>query len=163
MARAKILLASLALILGVAAAASAQDADAAGRARTPRTVAGERARIASRSTVSQAWWLGTTVMILALGGAGAVCVAARRQGPAGATVKLQIVGRVHLPPRHAVFAVKAGGRTLLIGTGPQGAPALLGELDDEPEPPVPAGVAVASPHRPVHRHGRLDVRIGDES
>ncbi len=159
MARAKILSTTLALILGAAATARAQDAGAGDRAASPRTVAGERARKPPRATGSPAWWLGTSVMILALGGAGAVCLAARGRGQTGATVKLQIVGRVHLPPRHAVFAVKAGGRTLLIGTGPQGAPALLGELDDEPEEPS----AVAAPHRPVHHHGRLDVRIGDES
>ncbi|WP_337173109.1 flagellar biosynthetic protein FliO [Paludisphaera sp.] len=167
MARAKILLMTLALILGAAPSLPAQDVAADDEARPGRTLAAERSRKASRAPVSQAWWLGTTVMILALGGAGALCVAARRQCSNGAAVKLQVVGRVHLPPRHAVFAVKAGGRTLLIGTGPQGAPTLLGELDDEPAEALaqaqsPA-VTVAAPHAPIHPRPRFDVRIGDES
>jgi hypothetical protein len=169
MAPARLILTTLALTLGFAAACPAQDAGADDRAKSPRTIAGERSKKASQAPVSQAWWLGTTVMILALGGAGAVCAAARKQCGAGATVKLQVVGRVQLPPRHAVYAVKAGGRTLLIGTGPQGGPTLLGELDDElAEAPAVAVVAPApspapAPHRPVHAQSRFDVRIGDES
>jgi flagellar biogenesis protein FliO len=164
MARAKILLMTFALILATAPSVLAQDAGADDRAKAGRTIAAERSRKASQAPVSQAWWLGTTVMILALGGAGALCMAARKQGSHGATVKLQIVGRVHLPPRHAVFAVKAGGRTLLIGTGPQGGPTLLGELDDEPaETLAPTVAAAAPPHRPIRPQARFDVRIGDES
>ena len=165
MAPARLILTTLALTLGLAAASPAQDAGVDDRAKAPRTIAGERSKKTAQAPVSQAWWLGTTVMILALGGAGAVCAAARKQCSAGAAVKLQVVGRVHLPPRHSVFAVKAGGRTLLIGTGPQGGPTLLGELDDEPaEALAPAAVAPApAPHRPVHAQSRFDVRIGDES
>lgn len=165
MAPTRLILMTLVLTLGAAAASPAQDAGADDRAKGSRTVAGERAKKASTGPASQAWWLGTIVMILALGGAGAVCAAARKQCSAGATVKLQVVGRVQLPPRHAVYAVKAGGRTLLIGTGPQGGPTFLGELDDEPAEAA-APVAVAStppPHRPAHAQGRFDVRIGDES
>jgi hypothetical protein len=80
------------------------------------------------------------------------------------------VGRVSLPPKHAVFLVKAGGRTLLIGTGPQGAPSLLGELDEDDEAAAPASSPVVArtdsgmrSARPVHAAPRLDVRLGDES
>lgn len=168
MARAKILILwFFALALTAPAASPAQDATA-GPGRIPRdSVATRRAKASAAAPVSQAWWLGTSLMILALGGAAVVCVAARKQCTGGPTVKLQVVGRVHLPPRHAVFAVKVGGRTLLIGTGPQGGPTLLGELDDEaaeaPAQAVAAVLATPAPHRPVHAQNRFDVRIGDES
>lgn len=162
MARAKIALLVPALLLAATLAASAQDASApaddAAKASRP-TVASKRARASSLATGSQGWWLGTAFMLLVLGGAGVVCIAARRQGAGGPSIKLQVVGRVALPPKHAVFAVRAGGRTLLIGAGPQGAPTLLGELEDEPveDAPPPAS------HRPIPAQRRFDVRVGDES
>jgi hypothetical protein len=46
---------------------------------------------------------------------------------------VHVVGRVSLSPKHSIFLVRAGRRTLLIGAGAQGAPTLLGELgEDEP-------------------------------
>ncbi|WP_165070718.1 flagellar biosynthetic protein FliO [Paludisphaera rhizosphaerae] len=162
MARTKLLLLSLALLLATAPAVPAQEAPA------PETVKSSRETLASRKSrstlapTSQAWWLGTAVMILALGGAGAICMAAKHRTESGPTVRLQVVGRVALPPKHAVFAVKAGGRTLLIGVGPQGAPSLVGELDADDEPVVEPA-KVSTPHRPVHTQPRFDVRIGDES
>jgi len=173
MARAKPPLPLLALLLAAALAAPApapaQDAPAtATDARPSRdTEAARRAKSASSSPGTPGWWMGTAFMVAVLGAAGVVCIAAKRQTAGGPSIKLQVVGRVALPPRHAVFAVRAGGRTLLIGTGPQGAPALLGELDDEaaeePTTPLvrPAAIPTPAPHRPAA--SRFDVRLGDES
>ena len=40
------------------------------------------------------------------------------------------VSRVSLSPKHSVYLLRAGRRLLLVGAGPQGAPALISELDD---------------------------------
>jgi flagellar biogenesis protein FliO len=106
-------------------------------------------------------------MVVILGAAGVLCIAARRQAEAATGGRLRVLGRVGLPPKHAVFLVKAGGRTLLIGTGPQGAPSLLGELDEDDEEPA-ATVArsdpATRPARPIHAaQQRIDVRLGGES
>jgi len=162
MARAKLPLLFLALLLATAPAAPAQEAPAAGSPEASRETLASRKSRETLAPASQAWWLGTAVMILALGGAGAICMAARHRTDGGATVRLQVVGRVALPPKHAVFAVKAGGRTLLIGVGPQGAPSLVGEVDPEDEPIADSNKA-STPHRPIHTPPRFDVRIGDES
>lgn len=46
---------------------------------------------------------------------------------------MRVTGRVALTARHAIYTVSLEGRSWLVGVGPQGPPALLGE--------VPAGVA----------------------
>jgi hypothetical protein len=82
---------------------------------------------------SGSWWLGTAGVALALAVAGGLSVASRRlvsTAPAGG-VALRVVARTSLSPRHAVYLVRAGERVLVVGTGPQGAPALLGELGAE--------------------------------
>jgi hypothetical protein len=43
---------------------------------------------------------------------------------------LRVVGRTSLSPRHTVHLLSVGARVLIVGTGPQGAPSLLGELTD---------------------------------
>jgi hypothetical protein len=35
-----------------------------------------------------------------------------------------------LSPKHTVYLLRVGRRVLLVGAGPQGAPALISELDD---------------------------------
>lgn len=87
------------------------------------------------------WWLGTAGVALALAVVGGLSVVSRRFGPASqlGAPGLRVVGRTSLSPRHAVYLVRAGDRVLVLGTGPQGPPSLLGELDDEPAPgPVPS-------------------------
>ena len=76
-------------------------------------------------------------MALALIGWGSV--ASRRYrvkgvgvGVGSASVPLRVVGRASLSPKHAIYLVEVGDRVLILGAGPQGAPALLGELDDHP-------------------------------
>lgn len=145
-------------------------------ARSPRsTLARQRRDASTVAKGAQGWWTGTVAMVAILGAAGVLCIVAKRQAEAATGGRLRVVGRVSLPPKHAVFLVKAGGRTLLIGAGPQGAPSLLGELDDEDEAIVPdpatfaAGSASQRPAarpagaRPTHVAHRIDTRLGDES
>jgi flagellar biogenesis protein FliO len=86
---------------------------------------------AARASSSGGWWLGTSGIALALAACGAASVAARRFRPRGSSGMVDVVGKVSLSPRHSIVLVRAGSRILLVGTGPQGAPSLLGELDDE--------------------------------
>ncbi|QEH35745.1 Flagellar biosynthesis protein, FliO [Aquisphaera giovannonii] len=80
------------------------------------------------------WWLGTSGIALALAACGAASVAARRYRPQGSSGMVNVVGKVSLSPRHSIVLVRAGARVLLVGTGPQGAPSLLGELEGEALP-----------------------------
>lgn len=84
---------------------------------------------------STGWWAGTAGMALALAAFGGVSLALKRWGvPSVREAGLvRVVGRTSLSPRHAIYIVKVDNRTLLIGTGPQGPPSLLGEvaLSDE--------------------------------
>jgi flagellar biogenesis protein FliO len=73
-------------------------------------------------------------MALALAICGGAAIIARRLAPRLASGAIQVVGRVSLSPKHTVYLLKVGQRVLLVGAGPQGAPALLGEFDDLPEP-----------------------------
>jgi hypothetical protein len=87
-------------------------------------------------TPTGGWWLGTTGIALAVVVCGAISVAARRgcrwpQAQSGGV--LRVVGRTSLSPRHAVYLLSVGDRVLIVGTGPQGAPSLLGELTDSDE------------------------------
>jgi flagellar protein FliO/FliZ len=171
------LLAAVALVASPAPA-SAQEPSAASSeptrepTRTSKsTLARQRQEASAALKGSQGWWMGTAGMIVVLGAAGALCIAVRRQAEGATAGRLRVLGRVSLPPKHAVFLVKAGGRTLLIGTGPQGAPSLLGELDDDQPDEASASVAAAvarndsgtRPVRSVHAQQRFDVRLGDES
>jgi flagellar biogenesis protein FliO len=92
-------------------------------------------------------WLGPAGIALALAVLGGVSLAARRgrgwsptPGAAAAT-RVRVIGRTSLSPRHTVHLLGVGRRVLIVGTGPQGAPSLLGELtDDDPgldDPPTP--------------------------
>ncbi|HWE36630.1 MAG TPA: flagellar biosynthetic protein FliO [Isosphaeraceae bacterium] len=83
----------------------------------------------ARQAGPSAWWAGLAAALAAVGALG---VAARRLRPRdssgpGVGPGLKVIGRVGLSPRHAVHLVRAGDRVLVVGTGPQGAPALLGD------------------------------------
>ena len=56
----------------------------------------------------------------------------RRFAPRPGAGALQVISRVGLSPKHTVYLLRAGGRVLLVGTGPQGAPSLISELDEVP-------------------------------
>ncbi len=99
--------------------------------------------LAARAPGSSGWWLGSMGITLVLVVCGVLCAAARKFWPQESTGLVQVVGRVSLSPRHSIFLVRAGPRVLLIGTGTQGAPALLGELTGTNE-------------------AETDLRLGDE-
>ena len=87
------------------------------------------------STSSGGWWLGTAGIAVALAVFGGVSLASRKYLPKSETSPLRVIGRTSLSPKHSVYLLKAGDKVLIIGTGPQGAPTLLGEMgSDEAEP-----------------------------
>ena len=97
---------------------------------------------------------------------GAICVAARKFRPQDSAGLVQVVGRVSLTPRHSIFVVRAGQRRLLIGTGAQGAPTLLGELTEADQAgnradpaPVRSSRAGTGGDRPLEawNHGTMPV------
>jgi len=87
----------------------------------------------SQGAGPDSWWPMMGGMALALAICGAMGIVARRFSPRAANGAIQVVGRVSLSPKHTVYLLRVGQRVLLLGAGPQGAPALLGELDDFPE------------------------------
>lgn len=101
----------------------------------------------SDGSISGSWWPATAVVAVALIGLGAASLVAARwrllsgrdPGP------VQVVGRVQLTPRHAIHLLRAGDRTLIVGTGSGGPPALLGELAGTPGGPDPAPIAASRP------------------
>jgi flagellar biogenesis protein FliO len=105
--------------------------------RAPLPQRGESTRGATTATRgSSAWWIATVGIAAALAVFGAVSLASRRFLPQHGTSPLRVVGRTSLSPKHTVYLLQAGDRVLIVGTGPQGAPSLLGELE-EPEEPEP--------------------------
>jgi hypothetical protein len=97
----------------------------------PRTSLARRG--GERPEASGGWWHGTAGIALALAVCGAISVATRgrwRWPRVHAAGTLRVVGRTSLSPRHTVHLLSIGDRVLIIGTGPQGAPSLLGELTD---------------------------------
>jgi hypothetical protein len=100
-----------------------------------RAVGSARLRSGPHSTGPALWdgWstgLGGTALVLAV--CGGIACATRWFFPQAAAGDLQVVGRVSLSPKHTVYLLRVRGRELLVGAGPQGAPALLTELDDPP-------------------------------
>jgi hypothetical protein len=125
----------------------------------PRGNAGRRSGVESEATGG--WWLGTAGIALALAVCGGISVASRRFWPqVVAGGPLRVVGRTSLSPRHTVYLLKAGGRVLIVGTGPQGAPSLLGELDDPDDLGPPAD---GSPRSSDGLARGFDRRVGDDA
>jgi hypothetical protein len=84
-----------------------------------------------RAEAAGTWWLGTAGIALVLAVCGGISLATRRGWPqVHAPGMLRVVGRTRLSPRHTVHLLSLGDRILIVGTGPQGAPSLLGELTD---------------------------------
>jgi hypothetical protein len=76
------------------------------------------------------WGPGWAGLAVVLGVGGGVAVAIRRFVPPASTGAVHVVGRVSLSPKHSVYLIRVGRRVLLVGTGPQGPPSLISELDD---------------------------------
>jgi flagellar biogenesis protein FliO len=130
------------LILVAARALAQPPADVAGMTPASRapaaasiaTPAGlHRATKMAPSRSSDGWYLGMAGIALVLAVVGGFCALARRFLPLSGSGGVQIVGRVSLSPKHAVYLLRAGRRVLLVGTGPNGAPSLISELDEGPE------------------------------
>jgi flagellar protein FliO/FliZ len=109
--------------------------------RPSRSVKPRRFSTAVRGSGSDAWYWEMGVIALVLALCGGLVAAARRFTPQGRAGDLQVISRVSLSPKHSVYMLRAGRRLLLVGAGPQGAPALISELDDfaEIEPTAPQG------------------------
>ncbi len=144
-----------------------------GHRSQPGSVAGSP-ESAPRGPGSSGWWLGSAGITLVLAVCGAICVAARRYWPQESAGSVRVVGRISLSSRHSIFLVRAGERVLLIGTGSQGAPSLLGELTEAERALDPADPARRRAYSPDARPARpfevasarttpsLDIRLGDD-
>jgi flagellar biogenesis protein FliO len=111
-----------------------------------------RPEAGEKGASGSSWWLGPIGVSLVLVGAVAAGWAARRGGlvPPGREPgpEPKVIGRASLTPRQAVYTVRVGDRILLVGTGPNAAPSLLG---DWIEPPVaaPEPLVPTIPARPA--------------
>ncbi len=144
-----------------------------GRLFQPGSVAGSP-ESAPRGPGSSGWWLGSAGITLVLAICGAICVAARKYWPQESAGSVRVVGRVSLSSRHSIYLVRAGERVLLIGTGSQGAPSLLGELTEAERALDLADPACRRPYSPDARTARpfevtttratpsLDIHLGDD-
>jgi flagellar biogenesis protein FliO len=74
--------------------------------------------------------VGMVGVVLAVAICGTIGVWARRFSFQTAPRGIQVVGRISLSPKHTVYLLRVGPRVLLLGAGPQGAPSLIGELDE---------------------------------
>lgn len=78
------------------------------------------------------------VAIAALAYVGLRWLAAKGFGTGRGGEHVQVLERVPLDFKNALYVVRASGRTWLIGTGERGAPRLLTELpSNSPAPPIP--------------------------
>jgi len=133
-------------MITVAARPAVGDASEAPDARTGPTARSKPARATGLPwmrggtgvTGSDNWGASTACLALVLAVCGGLAVAARRLGPRAPNSPVQVVSRVSLSPKHSVYLLRVGRRVLVVGAGPQGPPALITELVDEPqEPPAP--------------------------
>lgn len=124
------------------AAIDGDPAPVAGKYRLPTPGSGP----ARASGEGSGWWFGPAGIVLVLAVFGGGSLACRKFLPkdAGDAKGLRVVGRTSLSPKHMVHLVRAGDRILMIGTGPQGPPALLGEWPDS------------------RQAGGLDARVGED-
>jgi hypothetical protein len=76
------------------------------------------------------WSLAMIGITLTLAVCGGIIAAGRRLMPQAAGAGVKVIDRVSLSPKHSVYLLRVGRRRLLVGAGPQGAPALISELDD---------------------------------
>jgi flagellar protein FliO/FliZ len=128
-------------------------------------------RVDGLAEKSGGWWFGTAGIVLALALFGGISMASRRFLPqAGSGGFLGVVGRASLSPKHTVFLLRVGERVLILGTGPQGSPTLLGELTEPdnlqrfaPRRPSPAGPASPEPElEPGLSIRGVDRLVGDD-
>jgi hypothetical protein len=112
------------------------------------------------SRAASGWWVGMAGLALALAVFGAVSMASRKLMPGRGAGPFEVLARASLSPKHTVHLVRAGDRMLIVGTGPQGPPALLGDWSGPLEPRRPA---VRRPGAASNTPPTLDEPIGGES
>ncbi|MFI5458906.1 MAG: flagellar biosynthetic protein FliO [Isosphaerales bacterium] len=98
--------------------------------RPSRSLLLRRASSGARAGGSEGWYLGMAGITLALAVCGGVVATARRFSSQGTAGEIRVVSRVSLSPKHTIYLLRVGRRVLLVGTGPQGAPSLISELDE---------------------------------
>ncbi len=119
-------------------ATAASPPERAGVSRLSRYASPRSESRVARSVGSESWWPGMAGIALILAICGGITVVARRFAPRPVAGAVQVVGRVGLSPKHAVYLLRVGKKVLLVGAGPQGPPSLISELDDVPDiPPNP--------------------------
>jgi flagellar biogenesis protein FliO len=100
----------------------------------PRIPAPSRSKaVGSTSESTGGWWFGSVGIAAALAVFGGVSLASKRFLPHRESGPMQVIGRSSLSPKHAVTLLRVGHRVLIVGTGPQGPPATLGEITDPAE------------------------------
>ena len=147
----------VALTFGVALGPSARAQPSTSSRRPVARLVGASPSPRPAGASSGGWWMGMAGTGLALAACGWASLAARRFLPnrPDRASSLRVVGRTSLSPKHTVYLLDVGGRVLIVGTGPQGAPSLLGEMLGE-ECLEPSHRLVAGPSS-----GRLDIRLGE--
>jgi flagellar biogenesis protein FliO len=102
------------------------------------------------------WWLGAVGAVLVLALFGGASLASRRLLPRRGPAMLEVMAHACLSGKHTVYLVKAGSRVLVIGTGAQGPPALLGEW------PASVQVETIAAATEALAESDADSQIGDE-
>jgi hypothetical protein len=105
-------------------------AASAGQARAVRPSPWRRLAKGASPTGSEAWSVAMIAITLVLAVCGGLIAAGRRFLPRSAGGAVKVISRVSLSPKHSVYLLEVGRRRLLVGAGPQGAPALISELDE---------------------------------
>ena len=133
---------------------SVSNADELPTASLPKVIAGRPGHVLPEpsgrgsshqgfATGPSSWWLAPVGLVAALAAFGGVVIVARRFHPGlmpdGSGPVLRVIGRTSLTPKHTMHLVRAGDRVFLIGTGPQGAPTFLSELDEVSERSIARG------------------------
>ena len=136
----------MAIVMAAAATTSRADAPASRELptvaiRTPHPISPPGGSIRGPGASSGGSLFGVSAAALALGGLGAGSLVLKKWRPSPESGTLRVVGRVALSPKQAVYLLKAGDRILILGTGGQGPPALLGEMPAEAAAPGPGGVS----------------------
>lgn len=83
--------------------------------------------------VLQSWSIPIAALALAGLGVTSLIQQRRRRATAPGSPPLQVVHQTRLGPRHSLYIVRLGNRTLLVGAGAQGAPTLLTECESSVE------------------------------
>lgn len=110
-----------------AIAFSARADDTAKPSRHPIARSGSSPRTSDGSSAGSAAFVAVCVAG-ALAAFGAVAFLSKKGKGGPGLANLRVVGRASLSPKHSVYLLRVGDRTLILGTGGQGPPSLLGEL-----------------------------------